>query len=417
MPSGRSAPQPSAVPESMREAVIVSAVRSPFGKAHRGSLTSLRPDDLSHQVVGAALARVPGVAEMSIDDLIVGCAVPSGEHGDNIARRIAVLMGRDDVSGLTVNRFCASSLESARIAANAIRSGEATAIVSAGVDCVSRYAQADDSARHPAFDAAQQRSETRTAASMSWTDPRAEGGLPDIHMSMGQTAENVAQIAGVSREEQDAWALLSQHRAGQAQASGFLGRLIAPIRTPEGAIVDTDDCIRPASTADGLAGLVPVFREGGSVTAGNSCPVNDGASAVVVMDRTRAEALGVTPLALIRGTATSALSPEIMGLGPVEATHRLLERHGMTIGDVDLIEINEAFAAQVVACQRALQIDADRLNVHGGAIAIGHPYGATGGRLLATLIESLRESDGHLGVATMCVAGGQGVSMLVERLS
>ncbi|WP_406181637.1 acetyl-CoA C-acetyltransferase [Streptomyces canus] len=407
----------------MSEAVIVAAARTPIGRAFKGSLKDVRPDDLAVTAVRAALDQLPGLDPTQIDDLHLGCAEPSGEHGANIARRVAVQLGLDEVPGTTVNRFCSSSLQTARMAFHAVKAGEGHVFVSAGVECVSRYrhfgptgADADD-VLNPAFDQARDRTAEDARTNGPWTDPRSDGLLPDVYIGMGQTAENVAGLFKISRQEQDHYALRSQQLYAKAAESGFHAREITPVRQPDGTVIATDDSPRPGTTYEALEGLQPAFRPGGSVTAGNSCPLNDGAAAVVIMSDVRARELGITPLARIVATGVSGLSPEIMGLGPVEATRRALLHAGLSIGDVDLFEMNEAFAVQVIASQRELRIPLERLNVHGGAIALGHPFGATGARIMTTLINGLRTRDAQWGVETMCVGGGQGMAMVLERLS
>jgi acetyl-CoA C-acetyltransferase len=411
----------------MTEAVIVSTARSPIGRAFKGSLKDERPDELATAMVEAALAKIPGFepgAEdgRGLDDILLGCAEPSGEAGSNMARVVAVLAGLDRVPGATINRFCASSLQTLRMAFHAIKSGEAQAIVSAGVESVSRYqhwagAGETDTANHnPAFAAAAQRTASRAASNIPWTDPRLGGRLPDIYISMGQTAENVATSYGISRAEQDQWGVLSQNRAEAAVASGFYARDITPYTRKDGVVVDRDDSPRAGVTLEAVSALQPVFRPEGTVTAGNACPLNDGAAAVVVMSDARARELGLEPLARVVSTGVSALSPELMGMGPVESTRRALALAGLTIDDIDLVELNEAFAVQVVASARELGIDPDKLNVHGGAIALGHPFGMTGARMTSTLLNGLVERDGSLGLATLCVGGGQGMAVVFERL-
>jgi acetyl-CoA C-acetyltransferase len=407
----------------MPEAVVVAAARTPIGRAFKGSLKDVRPDDLAVTAVRAALDQLPGLDPTQIDDLHLGCAEPSGEHGANIARRVAVQLGLDEVPGTTVNRFCSSSLQTARMAFHAIKAGEGHVFVSAGVECVSRYrhfgptgADADD-VLNPAFDQARDRTAEDARTNGLWTDPRTDGLLPDVYIGMGQTAENVAGLFKISRQEQDHYALRSQQLYAKAAESGFHAREITPVRRPDGTVIATDDSPRPGTTYEALEGLQPAFRPGGSVTAGNSCPLNDGAAAVVIMSDVRARELGITPLARIVATGVSGLSPEIMGLGPVEATRRALAHAGLSIGDIDLFEMNEAFAVQVIASQRELRIPLDRLNVHGGAIALGHPFGATGARIMTTLINGLRTRDAQWGVETMCVGGGQGMAVVLERLS
>jgi acetyl-CoA C-acetyltransferase len=407
----------------MADAVIVATARSPIGRAAKGSLVDVRPDDLAATVIQAALDKVPAFDPRTIDDIYVGCAEPRDEHGGNMARRIAVLLGLDDVPAATINRFCASSVQTARMAFHAIRVGEGDVFVSAGVECVSRYtgfggAGVDPATTHnPRFTAAQARTQVYAETNRRWHNPRDEGQLPDIYLQMGQTAENVATLCDVTRREQDEFAVLSQNRAEQAVKDGFYTREITPISLPDGRVVDTDDGPRPGTTYEKVASLPPVFRPEGTVTAGNCCPLNDGAAAVVIMSDTRARDLGLTPLARVVATGASALSPEIMGLGPIEATRRVLARTGMTIDDVDLVEINEAFAAQVIPSARQLGISYDKLNVHGGAIALGHPFGMTGARIMTTLVNGLQTTDSTLGLETMCVGGGQGMAILLERLA
>ncbi len=401
----------------MAEAVIVAAGRTPIGRAMKGSLVDCRPDDLAAHTVQQVLEQVPQVEPHHIEDLILGCAQPAGEAGYNLARVVAVLSGLDDVPGVTVNRYCSSSLQAIRMAAHAIRAGEGDVFVAAGVETVSRYGNgaADIGPHNTAFADA----EARTAArAPKVTEPWAPtAGLHDIYIAMGQTAENVAELKQVSRRDQDEFALLSQTRAVASVENGFFEREIIPVTTPNGTVVTKDDGPRPNTTMEGLANLQPVFREGGTVTAGNACPLNDGAAAVVVMSDTRARELGVTPLARIVASGVTALNPEIMGLGPVQAIRQTLERAGMTIDDVDLVEINEAFAAQVVPSARELGIAYDKLNVHGGAIALGHPFGQTGARIMTTLLNGLEDADKTIGLESMCVGGGQGMAMIVERLS
>ena len=407
----------------MPEAVIVAAARTPIGRAVKGSLAGVRPDDLTVGVVRAVLDQVPALDPASLDDLYVGCAEPRDEHGGNLARRVAVQLGLDGVPAATVNRFCASSLQTARMAFHAIRAGEGDAFVSAGVECVSRYrgfgsAGVDTpESHHPDFAAAGQRTQETARSNARWRDPRRDGELPDVYLAMGQTAENVAGLRGISRREQDEFGVRSQQRAERAIADGVFQAEIAPVRLADGSVVRTDDGPRPGVTLEGVSGLKPAFRADGTVTAANCCPLNDGAAAVVVLSSTRAAELGLTPLARIVATGVSALSPEIMGLGPVEASRRALARAGMRMADIDLVEINEAFAVQVIACQRDLGIDPERLNVHGGAIALGHPFGATGARILTTLLNAMTRRDATFGLETMCVGGGQGMAMIVERLS
>jgi len=403
------------------EAVIVAAARSPIGRARKGSLVDLRPDDLAATIVGAALAKAPALDPHDIDDLMLGCGMPGGEQGFNMARVVAVLLGFDHLPGTTVTRYCASSLQTTRMAFHAIKAGEGDVFVSAGVECVSRFSRgnSDDHAdtRNPRFDDARARSASRAEGGADdWRDPRTDGTLPDVYIAMGQTAENVATLRAISREMQDEFGCRSQNLAEKALAAGFWQREITPVTLPDGCVVSADDGPRPGVTMEKLSTLQPVFRPDGTVTAGNCCPLNDGAAAVVVMSDTRARELGVTPLARIVSTGVSALSPEIMGLGPVDASRQALRRAGMTIDDVDLVEINEAFAAQVIPSYLDLGIDLDKLNVNGGSIAVGHPFGMTGARITATLLNSLDFHDKSIGLETMCVGGGQGMAMVIERL-
>lgn len=404
----------------MTDAYIVATARSPIGRARKGSLASMRPDDLAARMVQAALDTLPGLDPARIDDLMIGCGQPAGEQGFNIARIVAVLLGLDGVPGTTVNRYCSSSLQTTRMAFHAIKAGEGDVFVSAGVESVSRYgAGASDlpSAVNPVFVDAIARTAARTEAGAPvWTDPRAEGLLPDPYIAMGQTAENVAQAHGVTREEQDAFAARSQQRAEAAIASGFWERDITPVTLADGTVVTADDGPRPGVTLEALAGLDPVFRPDGTITAGNCCPLNDGAAAVVVVSGRIVDELGLQPLARIVSTGVSALSPEVMGLGPVEASRQALARAGLSIDDMDLVEINEAFAAQVIPSARALGVDEERLNVHGGAIAVGHPFGMTGARITSTLINGLAATGGRYGLETMCVGGGQGMALVLERV-
>jgi acetyl-CoA C-acetyltransferase len=405
------------------EAVIVSAARTPIGRARKGSLISIRPDDLAAGVIDAALGRLEGFDPATLDDIYVGCAQPSGEHGGNLARRIAVQLGLDNVPAATVNRFCASSVQTARMAFHAIRAGEGHAYVSAGVECVSRYldfgsAGVDPEDSHnPQFADAKQRTQRIAASNERWHDPRNDGELPDIYIAMGQTAENVATLRGISRAEQDEFGVRSQHLAEKAIANGLIDAEIAPVTLADGTVVTADDGPRPGTTIEAVAALPPVFRANGTVTAGNCCPLNDGAAAVVIMSDVRAAELGLRPLARIVATSVSALSPEIMGLGPVEASRRALANARLSIRDIDLVEINEAFAVQVIASYRDLEIDLDRLNVHGGAIALGHPFGSTGARIMTTLLNAMQKRDASLGLETMCVGGGQGMAIILERMT
>jgi acetyl-CoA C-acetyltransferase len=405
----------------MPEAVIVSTARSPIGRAGKGSLVDMRPDDLAAQMVRAALDKVPALDPHDLDDLIMGCGLPGGEAGFNIGRAVAVELGYDFLPGTTVNRYCSSSLQTTRMAFHAIRAGEGTAFVSAGVETVSRLPKGTPDGwpdtHNPVFADAEGRSAQGAAGADDWHDPREDGNLPDVYIAMGQTAENVVLLTGISREDQDHWGVRSQNRAEQAIANGFFEREIVPVTLPDGSTVSADDGPRPGTSYDKVSQLKPVFRPNGTVTAGNACPLNDGAAAVVITSDEKARELGLTPLARIVATGVSGLSPEIMGLGPIEATRKALAIAGMSIGDIDLVEINEAFAVQVLASARELGIDEDKLNVSGGAIALGHPFGMTGARIMATLLNNLQTYDKTFGLETMCVGGGQGMAMIVERLA
>lgn len=405
----------------MPQAVIVATARSPIGRAFKGSLKDVRPDDLTAMMVRAALAKVPELDPADIDDLLLGCGMPGGEQGHNLARVVAVQLGYDHLPGVTLTRYCSSSLQTSRMAMHAIRAGEGDVFISAGVETISRYVKGSSDSlpdtQNPLFAPAQARTAAAEAGASGWHDPRLDGELPDVYLSMGQTAENVAMIEGVSRQQMDDFALRSQHRYEKAAAEGFWATDITPVTLSDGTVVDHDDSPRAGTTAEALAALKPVFRPDGAVTAGNACPLNDGAAALVITSDDRARNLGLTPLARIVSTGVSGLSPEIMGLGPVEASRRALRNAGMSIDDIDLAEINEAFAAQVIPSCRRLGIDEERLNVHGGAIALGHPYGMTGARITSTLINALQVHDKQVGLETMCVGGGMGMAMIIERLS
>jgi len=387
----------------MTEAVIVAYGRSPIGRARKGSLVDVRPDDLAAYVLGKVLDKVPELDRSQIEDVICGCGLPGGEQGHNIGRVISIL-ARLDVPGVTVNRYCSSSLMTTRMAAHAIRAGEGDVFVSAGVECVSRYGSG-----YP---------DPPDSFNSRLVPGNAEE-YPDIYIAMGQTAENVAEREKISREEMDRYAVKSQDAAVKAREDGFFDREIIPIPLPSGATFGKDDSPRPGTNMEALAQLQPAFREGGSVTAGNSCPLNDGAAAVVVMSDSKAKELGLKPIARIVSTGVSALEPEFMGLGPIEASRSALDRAGMTIEDVDILEINEAFAAQVIPSARALGVDpfSDKLNPHGGAIALGHPFGMTGARILCTILNGLEARNASIGLETMCVGGGQGMAMIFERLN
>ncbi len=401
----------------MPEAVIVSTARSGIGRAFKGSLKDERPDDIAAQIVTSALAKVPELPQDEIGDLIMGCGSPAGEQGFNIGRVVAVMAGLDNVPGVTVNRYCSSSLQTIRMAAHAIKAGEGDAFISAGVEFVSRYGNgASDAgtAVNPIFGDAMARTVERSGeGAASWTAPE---GLPDIYIAMGQTAENVAQQENVSREAMDEWGVRSQNRAEAAIANGFFENDITPVTLSDGSTFASDDGPRAGVTLEAVSGLKPVFRPDGRITAANACPLNDGAAAVVVMSDTRAAELGIKPLARIISSGVTGLNPEIMGLGPIEACRQAMARAGMTIDDIDLVEINEAFAAQVLPSADQLGIDYDKLNINGGGIALGHPFGMTGARIMTTLINNLIQEDKTIGMESMCVGGGQGMSMIIERL-
>lgn len=410
----------------MPEAVIVATARSPIGRAFKGSLKDVRPDDLTSTIIAAALAKVPALDPADIDDLMLGCGLPGGEQGFNLARVVAVLMGHDHLPGVTLTRYCSSSLQTTRMALHAIKAGEGEVFISAGVEMVSSFAKGNSDTHPDTHNPAFADAEARTAAvaetgADGWRDPREDGRAPDAYIAMGQTAENLARVKGVTRQDMDAFGVRSQNLAEKAIANGFFEREITPVTTPDGSVVSTDDGPRAGVTLEAVSQLKPVFRPDGRITAGNCCPLNDGAAAVIVMSDTKAAELGLRPLARIVSTGLSALSPEIMGLGPVEASRQALARAGLGIDDMDLIEINEAFAAQVIPSYRDLGLTdstmEDKLNVHGGAIALGHPFGMTGARITGTLLNGLQTRDGTFGLETMCVGGGQGMAMVLERLS
>ncbi|BDH09694.1 MULTISPECIES: acetyl-CoA C-acetyltransferase [Streptomyces] len=406
----------------MPEAVIVSAARSPIGRAFKGSLKDLRPDDLTAKIIETALAKVPELDPKDIDDLMLGCGLPGGEQGHNLGRIVAVQMGMDHLPGCTITRYCSSSLQTTRMALHAIKAGEGDVFISAGVETVSRSVKGSSDGlpdtHNPLFADAEARTAARAEQEgADWHDPREDGLIPDAYISMGQTAENLARLKGVTRQDMDEFGVRSQNLAEKAINDGFWEREITPVTLPDGTVVSQDDGPRAGVTVEGVSGLKPVFRPDGLVTAGNCCPLNDGAAALVIMSDTKARELGLTPLARIVSTGVSGLSPEIMGYGPVEASKQALRRAGLSVSDIDLVEINEAFAAQVIPSYRDLGIDLDRLNVNGGAIAVGHPFGMTGARITGTLINSLQWHDKQFGLETMCVGGGQGMAMVIERLS
>ena len=400
----------------MPEAVIVATVRSPIGRANKGSLVSLRPDDMSTQIIEALMKKVPQVQGADVDDLMLGIGQPAGEGGFNIARVVAVLAGLDDVPGVTVNRYCSSSLQTIRMAYHAIKAGEGDCFISAGVETVSRYSSgASDVAPNAIFKPSGERTKLRAQGGQpAWTPP---AGLPDMYIAMGQTAENVVEVEGVTREEMDRFGVRSQNLACEFVENGFFEAEITPLVLEDGSVVSKDDGPRPGTNYETVSQLKPVFRPDGTITAGNACPLNDGAAAVMVMSDTRAKQLGITPLARIVSSGVTGLNPEVMGLGPIEACKQALARAGMTIDQIDLVEINEAFAAQVIPSAKHLGIPMDKLNVHGGAIALGHPFGMTGARIMTTLIHGLQYEDKTFGLESMCVGGGQGMAMIIERLS
>jgi len=406
----------------MPEAVIVSAARSPIGRAFKGSLKDLRPDDLTAKIIETALAKVPELDSRDIDDLMLGCGLPGGEQGHNLGRIVAVQMGMDHLPGCTITRYCSSSLQTTRMALHAIKAGEGDVFISAGVETVSRSIKGSSDGlpdtHNPLFADAEARTAARAEQEgADWHDPREDGLIPDAYIAMGQTAENLARLKGITRQDMDEFGVRSQNLAEKAINDGFWEREITPVTLPDGTVVSKDDGPRAGVTVEGVSGLKPVFRPDGLVTAGNCCPLNDGAAALVIMSDTKARELGLTPLARIVSTGVSGLSPEIMGYGPVEASKQALRRAGLSVSDIDLVEINEAFAAQVIPSYRDLGIDLDRLNVNGGAIAVGHPFGMTGARITTTLINSLQWHDKQFGLETMCVGGGQGMAMVIERLS
>ncbi|GIF12435.1 acetyl-CoA C-acetyltransferase [Actinoplanes teichomyceticus] len=414
----------------MPEAVIVATARSPIGRAHKGSLKDLRPDDLAATIVDAVLDKVPQLDRTLIEDLYLGCGLPGGEQGFNMGRVVATKLGLDGLPAATITRYCSSSLQTTRMAFHAIKAGEGDIFISAGVETVSRFARGSSDGlpseaadkvgggwENPYFADARSRTASYAEGGKVWHDPREDGLAPDIYIAMGQTAENLAQLKNVSRQEMDEFGVRSQNLAEKAIADGFWEREITPVTLPDGTVVAKDDGPRPGVTIEAVSELKPVFRPDGRVTAGNCCPLNDGAAALVIMSDTKARELGITPLARIVSTGVTALSPEIMGYGPVEASRQALKRAGMTIDDVDLVEINEAFAAQVIPSYKDLGIPLEKLNVNGGAIAVGHPFGMTGARITGTLINSLDWHDKSIGLETMCVGGGQGMALIIERLS
>jgi len=406
----------------MPEAVIVDAVRTPIGRAFKGSLVQLRPDDLGALVIDQLLDRNPEVSPEEVEDLICGCGLPQGEQSYNVGRTIGLLSRLPDTTtGTTVHRYCASSLQAIRMAAHAIRAGEGDTFIAAGVENVSRVGPWSEDGLPQVMGMIIDNAPEGVKDQIPRPEFKNEkiaghDGRPDAYIAMGQTAENVAERWDVRRDDMDRYAQRSQERAVEARDSGFFDREIVPVELPDGSTVDKDDGPRADSSFEKLQQLKPAFRENGRVTAGNSCPLNDGAAAVLVMSEDRARELGVNPRARIVASATSGLEPEVMGVAPIGAIRKVLERAGMSIGDVDLVELNEAFAAQVIPIADEIGIDYDKLNPHGGAIALGHPFGMTGARIMTTLLNGLEARDGTIGLETMCVAGGQGMAMVVERL-
>jgi acetyl-CoA C-acetyltransferase len=406
----------------MPEAVVVATARSPIGRAGKGSMISIRPDDLTVQMIAAAVAKVPQLDPADINDIMLGCGLPGGTQGYNMARVVAIMLGWDTVPGTTVTRYCSSSLQTTRMAFHAIKAGEGDVFISAGVETVSQFGKGSSDGlpdtKNPVFADSEARARKLSDGGAGvWHDPREDSQVPDVYIAMGQTAENVAGKLGITRQDQDEFGVRSQNQAEKALANGFWEQDITPVTLSDGTVVAKDDGPRPGTTLEKISGLKPVFRPDGTVTAGNCCALNDGAAAVVILSDTKAAELGITPLARIVSTGVTGLSPEIMGLGPIEASRQALSRAGMTIDDIDLVEINEAFAAQVIPSYRELGIDIDKLNVNGGAIAVGHPFGMTGARITSTLLNSLRFHDKTFGLETMCVGGGQGMAAIFERLS
>jgi acetyl-CoA C-acetyltransferase len=387
----------------MPEAVIVDAVRTPIGRAFKGSLVGIRPDDMVANTIDQLLARNGALDPATVDDVVVGCGMTQGEQAWNIGR-IAVLLSQklpDTVTGSTIARYCASSLNAIRIGADSIRAGDSDVYIAAGVESVTRAGPQSEA----------------TLPDTQNPKLRGENGTHNAYISMGETAENVAERYGVTRAAQDEYAKRSQDLAVAARDNGFFDREIVPVELPDGTIVDKDDGPRPGTTVEKLGTLKTVFRENGTVTAGNSCPLNDGAAAVLLMSEDRAKELGLKPRARVIASATSGNEPEYMGVAPIGAIRNVLKRTGMTIGDIDVVELNEAFAAQVIPIMSECDIPLEKLNPHGGAIALGHPFGQTGARIMATLLNDLETMDKQYGLETMCVAGGQGMAMIVERLN
>ncbi len=399
----------------MAEAVIVATSRTPIGRANKGSLTEVRPDDMSAFILKDVLNKVD-IDPNEVEDVLWGIGQPGGEGGYNIARVISAMLGLE-IPGVTVNRYCSSSLQTIRMAAHAIKAGEGDCFVAGGVETVSRYMHgaADTGPHNETFSDAEARTKQRSGGETPvWS---AVDGVPDIYIAMGQTAENVAQASGISRERQDEWGVRSQNRAEAALARGLFEQEITPYPLADGTVVTQDDGIRAGTTLEKVSTLQPVFRPDGTITAGNACPLNDGAAAVLVMSDTLAKAHGIEPIARIVSSGVSALNPEIMGLGPIDAVKQALGRAGMTVNDIDHAEINEAFAVQVLGSADELGLDPDKLNPNGGAIALGHPFGMTGARIMTTLLNGMKDSGATIGLESMCVGGGQGMAMVIERLN
>jgi len=401
----------------MNNPVIVTTARTPIGRAFKGSFVQERPDDMLAFILKDVLSRTTGLDIEEVDDIIVGCGLPGGDQGFNIARVAAVLNGWNNTSANTVNRYCASSVQAMATAAGHIAAGYGSVYLVGGVESASSFLKGSsdsiEGSMNPKFEEAQARSyKSADAGSEPWEESK---GLPDVYIAMGLTAENVADKYGITREEMDEFALLSQQRCEAAVNRGFFKNEITPYSLADGTIIDSDESPRPGSTIEGMQGLKPAFRADGKVTAGNACPLNDGAAAVVVMSEEKANELNLEPLARIVGVASTGLNPEIMGVGPIEAVKKVLTQTKLTMSDIDHVELNEAFAAQVIPCANELGIDREKLNINGGAIALGHPFGMTGVRIMGTLLNGMKENNSRYGLETMCVGGGQGMAMIVER--
>jgi acetyl-CoA C-acetyltransferase len=403
----------------MSAVYVIETSRTPIGRAFKGSMVNERPENLAASSVGSLMAKVPEIGPHDTDELILGVGVPGGQQGSNLARVVAVLMGWDSVPAHVVSRYCASSTQAIRSAAHAIMSGEENCVIAAGVESISSMAVTDvdnlANAKSPAFETAMRRTKTNSDNGELWQDPRESNLLPDVYISMGETAENLAGLFGISRQDQDDYALRSQMLSESAFQSGFWSQEIDSYQLRDGSQMTEDESRRPSTSAEGLINLAPVFRENGTVTAGNACPLNDGAASIMLASEDFVSKHGLKPRARILGGETSAISPEIMGQGPVGAIEKLERRLGLS-GQVDQYEINEAFAVQVLANIRALDIDVERVNINGGSLAVGHPYGMTGARIAGTLINSLETHDHEIGIEAMCVAGGQGMAIAIERM-